>query len=82
MLLCFAARVDVRCPSKCVAAKGMSVLQPPSRGSSAEPATRVQRFAASILQYIRNGVKAGKTETFESVIRYILLRQVSIWTDQ
>ena len=47
-----------------------TVLQPPSRGSSAQPMTRVQRFAASILQYIRDNLKAGKTETFESVIRY------------
>lgn len=45
------------------------VLQPPSRGSSAQPVTRVQRFAATILQYIRDNLKAGKTETFESVIR-------------
>ncbi|KAA6427280.1 MAG: hypothetical protein FRX49_03037 [Trebouxia sp. A1-2] len=43
--------------------------KPPSRGSSAQPVTRVQRFAATILQYIRDNLKAGKTETFESVIR-------------
>ncbi|DBA92787.1 TPA: hypothetical protein ACH3X1_002979 [Trebouxia sp. C0004] len=44
-------------------------VKPPSRGSSAQPVTRVQRFAASIIQYIRDNLKAGKIETFESVIR-------------
>lgn len=45
-------------------------MQTSSRGSSANPATRVQRFAAAILQYIYSNMQEGQQQTLESVIRY------------
>ena len=50
------------------------VLQSTTRASSANPATRVQRFAADILRYIYSNMKDGHQQTLESVIRYWFIK--------
>lgn len=56
--------------SRCTPVTSCCALQSASRGSSANPATRVQRFAAAVLRYIFSNMQDGQQQTLESVIRY------------
>ena len=53
----------------CTALKLLTTRLLPTCSLMAE-GLRVQRFAAQILQYIRDNLKTGQSEIFESVIRY------------